>query len=111
MSDDTVHELLSMLRSMGQDFRNQAKEILLLKESAAEVVRKLDLILAAFPEASNGGLMAHRIYHETKHKDGEDSHRTREAVKNKLITTLAVLAVTFLVTTVWELVKLHMGAS
>jgi hypothetical protein len=54
MPDETIHELMGLVRSLSGDINSQATKII-------EIERKIDLVLAALGGAE--GLMEHRLYH------------------------------------------------
>ena len=69
MTDDAIRAFKRSMDSLGEDFRNQAKTLLEIQDQLGHVKNMLELICAAFPDAANGGMLSHRLWHELANKE------------------------------------------
>jgi hypothetical protein len=92
----TVAQILGMMRSLTQDFSNQAKLMI-------DVERKLDTLIAAFPEH---GLEAHRIYHENQLTIDKDARVFRQSLRSGLALFGIPASLGFVGWAVWEAIKI-----
>jgi len=94
--DATVRELLSMMRSLNNDFQSQANLLLTVKKD-------IDVILAAFP---SGGLVEHRMFHERQAIDYKDAREFRQSLKRGLALWGAIGVIPIIIYALWEYLKL-----
>ena len=95
--DATIAEMLGMMRSMAQDFRNQADKLLCVES-------KIDKMLAAFPE---DGFMAHRLFHEKQIKDDSDNHRLQQSLKRNIVEKGVWITIVIVAVALWEYIKVR----
>lgn len=94
--DKSVAELLSMMRSLSNDFQSQAKLML-------EMERKIDLILSAFPAS---GLAAHKADHEKRETAEHDAHAFRQSLRTGVAMFGIPVLLSFVGYAIWEYLKL-----
>jgi hypothetical protein len=104
MPEDTTMQLISMLRSLMNDFNSHAVAVDEIRTQLHDIAVNVSSLLAAFPE---GGLMGHRLFHEKMKQSCDDNHRLKESVKDRLIVSLATVALTFIAIATWEFIKIH----
>ena len=97
--DATVAELLSMMRSMMNDFNGHADKLVCIE-------RKLDNILTAFPD---GGLMGHRLYHERAQTNQKTGDELRASVIKNVLSGGAWATLVIVTVALWEYFKVKVG--
>ena len=102
--DVVVAELLRLIHSLMGDFRSQAAAIVEVNERLADGARKLDLLLAAFPE---GGLVQHRLDHERSMASDKSARLLREGVTRNVISGGAWATILVVAYALWDYMKAH----
>ena len=91
----SVAQLIGVVSSLREDMVNQATLLL-------DVQKKIDLLLAAFPE---GGLMGHRLFHEGQQKSDSDSRAFRQSLRTGIAMFGIPVLLTFVGYAIWEYLK------
>ena len=76
IGDATIAELVSMMRSLLNDFGGHGDKLICIE-------KKLDLVLSAFPSGEKG-LVEHKSFHETQISRAKDEHEFRQNLKRGL---------------------------
>ena len=97
----SIAELLSIMRSLANDFRSQAALMVVLE-------KKIDMILQAFPE--NGGIIGHRVYHENKMLEEKDGRKLKSSISASVWSRVSVAVLVLIAIAVWEYTKIHLKA-
>ena len=93
--EKSLAELLGMMRSMSNDFQNQAEKLVCVEG-------KIDKILAAFPES---GFMAHRLFHEKQIIADRDSRDFSQSLKKNIAIQGALAVLIIVGIAIWEYLK------
>lgn len=93
--DKSVSRLIGIVSSLREDMASQATLLL-------DVQKKIDLLLAAFPE---GGLVSHRLFHEDQQKSRNDAHAFRQSLRTGIAMFGIPALLTFVGYAIWEYLK------
>ncbi len=104
VSDSAVAEMAGMMRSMAEDFRNQARLMLEMKDDVSVLKNNITLLLSAFPK---DGFDAHRRDHEDREQAKLERRDFRQAVSKGLAIWGAAGVIPIVLYALWEYFKVQ----